>query len=358
MGIMEFIILFTFTLSVFMAAGLLVRPMHYRNVVFSLLVLCLGFLHLFIFLIHSRYIYEYPHFFLLQHPVILSSGPLVYFYILSLTGEKTAFRAWDLVHFSGVPALVVLFSPYLFTTSEEKRELVKSVLAGPFHVVRLAAVAVIAVVMVYGAVSSYKFLKNLNLLNRGQQKICFAAVLLMGWLVLGAAGFIIAVSMDAWMMLYYNIMTGMIITCLFFLDQRYPYLLQFATVPLKRKPYKKSHLDRVDLEDLDRQLEVLMREEKLYCDEDLSLSRLSGVLEITPHQLSQFLNEHHNKSFSSFINEYRLAEAKRLISGEATGSILSIAFAVGFNSYSAFHRAFKKETGQSPADFRQKSLVK
>ena len=92
-----------------------------------------------------------------------------------------------------------------------------------------------------------------------------------------------------------------------------------------------------------------MEEERLYCDEDLSLPRLSEVLEVTSHQLSQFLNEHHNINFNNYINNYRINDAKKMLIGEPKRSTLSIAYAVGFNSYSVFYTAFKKETLLSPA---------
>ncbi len=354
----EFIIIITLSLSVFMAAGLLIRSIHYRNVIFSLLLLCLSYVHFFSYLMHTQYILIYPHFFFIQHPVIITIGPLLYFYTLSLFDEKKVFRIRDILHFSGTILLLLFFAPYMIKTADEKRELINKIISADFHFIRLAATAVIAVVMIYAIISLRKIIYNANRNNRSQQKIILVIVLFTGWLIIGIAGFIIAVTTCGNITVLFNLGISIIIICIFFLDQRYPYLLRFATVPVKQKQYLKSRLDKIDLDNLNRQLTLLMEEEKLYCDEDLTLSRLSRVLEITPHQLSQFLNEYYNKNFNNYINDYRLAEAKQLIAKDISNSILSIAFASGFNSYSAFHRVFKKATGLSPAEFRQKNIMK
>ncbi len=103
-------------------------------------------------------------------------------------------------------------------------------------------------------------------------------------------------------------------------------------------------------------LMALVETEKIYRESDLNLKSLADRLFITPHQLSQYLNERLGSDFRSFINSYRVAEAKKLLSEQPDLSILSICYDVGFGSKSAFNSVFKKETGQTPREFRDTAM--
>ena len=78
---------------------------------------------------------------------------------------------------------------------------------------------------------------------------------------------------------------------------------------------------------------------------------LAKALHIRPQLLSQLLNNNLNKSFSNFINEYRIEEAKRLLLEDSNLKIEVIAENCGFNSNSAFYTAFKKVTNTTPAKY-------
>jgi len=95
-----------------------------------------------------------------------------------------------------------------------------------------------------------------------------------------------------------------------------------------------------------------MRDDKEFTDFEISLKSMAGKLSITSHQLSQYLNEHRNKNFNSFINECRIREAKILIKEDAQRSAISVAYAIGFSNYTTFQQSFKKETGLSPAAYK------
>ena len=104
---------------------------------------------------------------------------------------------------------------------------------------------------------------------------------------------------------------------------------------------------------LRERLTHLMEVDRLYCDEDLSLSRLAYELGIRPDQLSYVLNQLCGKNFAQYVNGYRIALARQLLLDEDSRSIAAIAQTVGFNSQQVFNAVFRKHTGMSPGKFRK-----
>lgn len=102
-------------------------------------------------------------------------------------------------------------------------------------------------------------------------------------------------------------------------------------------------------------LESYMEQQKPYHASELKLNDLAGALSIQAHIISRIINEQFGQNFFDFINSYRIEEAKqRLNHPESQETILAIAFDVGFNSKTAFNRAFKKHTRMTPSQFKQR----
>lgn len=100
-------------------------------------------------------------------------------------------------------------------------------------------------------------------------------------------------------------------------------------------------------------LEQLMEEKQLFKNPNLKLQDVAQELRLTPHQLSQFLNENVGKNFTQFINEYRIQAACTLLNTDTLLSVEGIGDEVGFNSKSTFFTTFKKIKGVTPAKYRQ-----
>ena len=118
--------------------------------------------------------------------------------------------------------------------------------------------------------------------------------------------------------------------------------------------YARSLLNGVNIDAIINRLNELMIDEKLYRDYEINLKKLSGMLSVTPHQLSQFLNEKLHIDFRNFINKYRVEEAKILLTEKPPRPVLNICYDVGFNSKTSFYISFKEFTGMTPIEFREK----
>jgi AraC-like DNA-binding protein len=102
-------------------------------------------------------------------------------------------------------------------------------------------------------------------------------------------------------------------------------------------------------------LEIVMKTEKLYLNPDLTLSDLGQYFKLSSNMMSKVINSGFNKNFNEFINHYRVEACKaKILAGEtAQLSLLGIAFECGFNSKATFNRTFKKLTGFTPSQFNK-----
>lgn len=118
--------------------------------------------------------------------------------------------------------------------------------------------------------------------------------------------------------------------------------------------YTKSTLSPEAADTLVKRLKIFMGKEKPYLENELNLPQLASQLGVSPNHLSQAINERQSLNFFDFVNGYRIEEAKRqLIELEPKKyNVLSVALDSGFNSKSAFYTSFKKYTGLTPTQFR------
>ncbi|WP_187632131.1 helix-turn-helix domain-containing protein [Hymenobacter lutimineralis] len=96
-----------------------------------------------------------------------------------------------------------------------------------------------------------------------------------------------------------------------------------------------------------------MRQHKPYLNPSLTIHELAGGVQLPPHVLSKVINEGFGQNFFDFVNAYRVEEFKQLMATPRAQqyTLLALALEVGFNSKSAFNRAFKKQTDQTPREY-------
>lgn len=129
-----------------------------------------------------------------------------------------------------------------------------------------------------------------------------------------------------------------------------------ATTPeVKKTKYAHSVLSNSEIDQLGQRLIDLMASDKLYLDPELSVERLAEILDTSRHKFSQFLNHVLRKSYSEYINELRIEEAKRLLVNPNMHqyTLQAVANTAGFSSYTTFFQVFKKLVGMTPQEYKK-----
>jgi YesN/AraC family two-component response regulator len=101
----------------------------------------------------------------------------------------------------------------------------------------------------------------------------------------------------------------------------------------------------------------LMTNKRPFLDENCSLQRVAQDLGELPNTISMIINSDINKSFSDFINGYRIQWAISLLKSDNHNyTIEGIAFECGFGNRTSFYKAFKKETGKLPSEYLKRNV--
>lgn len=134
-------------------------------------------------------------------------------------------------------------------------------------------------------------------------------------------------------------------TVIYFGSKNYQFILE---------KIKGQMLDAKKISELKKDLLEYMGKEQPYLNYDVSLNSLAQALGTNSKYLSYLINKEFDSNFSSFINNYRIEKAKKLLSNAENDiyTIETIAEMTGFKSKSAFNTAFKKFTSLTPSKYK------
>ena len=88
---------------------------------------------------------------------------------------------------------------------------------------------------------------------------------------------------------------------------------------------------------------------------DLSLQSISQALNYSEAYFCKLFKQCFGVNFSAYLNDYRIARAKELLTTTDIG-VKDVSEACGYADSSYFARVFKRQTGQTPSDYRMNSM--
>ncbi len=113
-------------------------------------------------------------------------------------------------------------------------------------------------------------------------------------------------------------------------------------------------IDEASLLSLFGRWEALVTTENLHKQEfGITLTQAAKKLGVPARQLSMATNHVYGNSFSVYLNDRRIEEAKELLLAAPDRPIIDVMQEAGFSSKSNFNKEFLRVTGKSPSQYRQ-----
>ncbi|GAB4022485.1 helix-turn-helix domain-containing protein [Spirosoma koreense] len=88
--------------------------------------------------------------------------------------------------------------------------------------------------------------------------------------------------------------------------------------------------------------------------EPVNIQAIADLASLTVPAFCRYFKRMTRQTYTDFVNEYRVNQARRMLHSART--IADVSFAVGFNNLSHFNKTFRAVTGQTPSAYR-KALV-
>jgi len=296
---------------------------------------------------------QYPFLLYLFVTLLYLSGPLNYirYFMFFYPGGKIPAR----IVWQTLPAALVFFGEtwFYFVNQPQSQAVMRDIFSHPAQ----HAAAYVALFGVIVALIQYGMLLRLETgflaSQQTREPVLISSVIMVLYMlnmILIACGFFFVNR--AVMNLGILLMGVAGIVYLLF-ENRYPDFYQLVAREQKQERYKRSLIQGLSRDKIIARLRELMEEEKIYRQFDLKLDEVAAMLFITPHQLSEFVNDRMGMNFSTYVNHYRVEEAKSLLVDQPEESTLAIGFQVGFGSKQSFNMIFKQQTGMTPSGYRK-----
>lgn len=293
---------------------------------------------------------------LISVPTITLIGPLLHFYVRSVSEKGFKIRWLDSLH--ALPFVLILaLNLNIFPG-------LNSILnAGPVY--NYALKSFILVQLLVYIISSLTYtlrLIKIYKLGYSQKEMVnpywirnIVIIVFLLWLIVALYLIDVSIQVNLHAVTIETFFYSTLIFVMLFYELRYRRLTTINNYISKVKT------SNISVEEILRYKSLLiyyMKEKEIFKDHNITLGQLAKEISITPHLLSQIINEQFSHNFNDFVNSYRVEEARKMLADPAKNNltIASIAYDCGFNTLSAFNTAFKKFTGLTPSMFRNNKV--
>ena len=314
----------------------------------------------------NEYILLYIITYIFDDTISLITGPILVIYVKSLFIDNKKLIRHNLYHFIfpvlyllviGIPMLLYdIFNIEIFSYAKQLYEL-KSALEDFY--------------LIFYGIYLLKIFNNYNKVSKsvysnfGDQDVIWVKHLFKGVIILSCVSILTSLGSFYYQKfeLILNLpLTTLIVIYLYYLSykgiKQSRILLPHFLIENKKQPTANTlNLDTAEVEQHIQNIKATIVNDKLFLDEDLTLTSLADKVNLSDKKLSAIINHKMNTTFYDLINTYRIEEfKKRIISEEFENlSIFGIATDCGFKSKSTFNRLFKLKEGVTPSIFKKNS---
>jgi len=107
----------------------------------------------------------------------------------------------------------------------------------------------------------------------------------------------------------------------------------------------------VEMQDNDR-IQIIFNYVKDNFQRNITLKEMAELVRLTEPSFSRYFKNSTGKTFTQFVNQYRLVHASKLLS-ENEFTIGQIALECGFSNFSHFNNLFRREYNQTAKEYRK-----
>ena len=150
---------------------------------------------------------------------------------------------------------------------------------------------------------------------------------------------------------------GARLTDMFYMDEfdKLMEFLKILQILANSKEYNVLNASGVTLivqgQDTDR-IDTIYKYVRSHFTELILLEDIASMVNMTVPSFCRYFKRVTGKTFTEFVNEFRIVHACKLLS-EERHTIAEVCFESGFNNFSHFNRLFKQKTGISPNNYRK-----